>query len=40
LGDYLHQRYQTGRPNELMLAQASEAIDELRAMGIGAAGGS
>jgi hypothetical protein len=40
LGDYLHQRYQTARPNELTLGQASEAIDDLRAMGVGAMGGS
>jgi hypothetical protein len=36
LGDYLHQRYQTARPNELTLRQASEAIDDLRAFGVGA----
>lgn len=40
LGDYLHQRYQTARPNELTLRQASEAIDNLRAFGVGAEGGS
>jgi hypothetical protein len=40
LGDSLHRRYQTARPNELTLRQASEAIDDLRAIGVGAAGGS
>ena len=39
LGDYLRQRYQTHRPDELSLRQASEAIDDLRAAGVGAANG-
>jgi hypothetical protein len=40
LGDYLHQRYSTARPGELTLRQASEAIDDLRAMGVGTPDGS
>jgi hypothetical protein len=36
LGDYLRNRFQTGRPDELTLRQASEAIDDLRAFGVGA----
>jgi hypothetical protein len=40
LGDYLRNRYQTGRPDELTLQQASEVIDDLRALGAGAQGGS
>ncbi len=40
LGDYLHQRYQTARPNELTLRQASEAIDDLRAFNFGTESGS
>jgi hypothetical protein len=40
LGDYLHKRYQTARPNELTLRQASEAIDDLRTFSFGVEGGS
>jgi hypothetical protein len=40
LGDYLNQRFHAERPNELTLRQASEAIDDLRAFGVGAKGGS
>jgi hypothetical protein len=39
LGDYLHDRYQAQRPDELTLPQASEAIDDLKAAGVRAAGG-
>ena len=40
LGDYLHERYQARRPDELTLRQASEAIDDLKAAGVGAGSGS
>jgi hypothetical protein len=40
LGDYLRNHYQARRPEDLTIRQASEAIDDLKAFGAGAEGGS
>jgi hypothetical protein len=40
LGDYLLDRYQTRRPDELTLRQASETIDDLKAAAVETAAGS
>jgi hypothetical protein len=40
LGDYLRSHYQAQRPEDLSIRQASEAIDDLKATGVGAEAGS
>jgi hypothetical protein len=40
LGDYLCHHFQARRPEDLTIRQASEAIDDLKATGVGAEAGS